>query len=92
MAVFVDTQYYVHKDQKNQAILVPSGLCFGFKDRKLIIAFWQDLFSPLNLSRMNNQKVNILFWIKKSKTTSNRTASLYARITIGGEKEPLSIG
>jgi len=41
---------------------------------------------------MNNQKVSILFWLKKSKTTSDGTAPLYARITIDGEEEPISLG
>lgn len=41
---------------------------------------------------MNSQKVNIHFWLKRSKTTSDGTAPLYARITIAGEEEPLSLG
>jgi hypothetical protein len=41
---------------------------------------------------MNNQKVNILFWLRSSKKTSDGTAPLYARITIEGEDEPISLG
>ncbi|MBB1642792.1 site-specific integrase [Sphingobacterium sp. UME9] len=41
---------------------------------------------------MNNQKVHILFWLKRSKKTSDGTCPLYARITIEGEEEPLSLG
>jgi len=41
---------------------------------------------------MNNQKVNIMFWLKKSKKTSDGTAPLYARITIEGKEEPISLG
>jgi site-specific recombinase XerD len=41
---------------------------------------------------MNNQKVRLLFWLKKAKKTNDGKAPLYLRITIDGEVEPMSLG
>lgn len=38
----------------------------------------------------NNQKLSLLFWLKKSKATADGKAPLYARITTGGSKEEIS--
>lgn len=39
----------------------------------------------------SNQKLLIMFWLKKSKATKDGQAPLYARITIDGEDEEISI-
>ncbi len=38
----------------------------------------------------NNQKLSLLFWLKKSKATADGRAPLYARVTTGGTKEEIS--
>lgn len=39
----------------------------------------------------NNQKLSLLFWLKKSKATADGRAPLYARVTTGGSKEEISV-
>jgi len=39
----------------------------------------------------SNQKLLIMFWIKKSKATKNGQAPLYARITIDGQDEEIAL-
>lgn len=40
----------------------------------------------------SNQKLSILFWLKKSKATKDGKAPIYARITIEGDEEEISTG
>jgi site-specific recombinase XerD len=40
----------------------------------------------------NNQKLTILFWLRKGKTTKDGKAQLYARVTIDGKDDDISLG
>jgi len=40
----------------------------------------------------SNQKLSVMFWLKKSKATKDGQAPLYARVTIDGEDEEISVG
>ena len=40
----------------------------------------------------SNQKLSILFWLFKAKTLKDGRAPIYARITIDGAEEEISLG